>query len=261
MARGVGLVAAGGVGVALGAAIGMVAALRRDRPMHAVGRTHHAVVHRTADAESSGVAWLDRPGERTGLVRFSRGAGLPPWAPDVQGLALRLAEPDGGHTDVLLSSTGLTGLARYTLLPRRSPLGGPASTLMPFRGPHGPVVLAARPLAPDDTSRAARRTARRAIRRSVRRDAAPALAGTRWTLLWSGASGPWRPFAVLTVGADAGPGADHRTRFDPIGATPPGLPPYRWAAALRDPAYRAARHLGRPGRSRGRPGESRTGLG
>ena len=52
-------------------------------------------------------------------------------------------------------------------------------------------------------------------------------------------------FAELVVGPDAGPVVDRDTRFDPLGATPPDLPPYRWAAALRSPAYRLARRLGR----------------
>ena len=48
------------------------------------------------------------------------------------------------------------------------------------------------------------------------------------------------------VGEDAGPVVDSGTRFDPVGAAPPGLPSYRWAAALRAPAYRLSQLLGRP---------------
>src|SRR5215203_5664077 len=125
--------------------------------MHAVGRTHHAVVRSLGG--SSGVPWLDEPAERAGLVRFSRGAGLPSWAPDVQGLALRL--PDGDRrTDVLFSSGGLRGVGRFLLTARRSPLGGPLTTLMPFRGPRGPVVLAAEPREQTTGSRTSRRVRR-----------------------------------------------------------------------------------------------------
>ena len=236
--RWAGLAASGVAGMLLGAGIGLVAALRHDRPMHATGRTHHAVLHRSQVGEPSGVPWLDTPREQAGLVRFSRGAGLPAWAPDVQGVALRLEEPHG-RTDVLLSSSGLRGPARFGLVPRRSPFGGPACTLMPFRGPAGPLLLAVQPLIP-----AAGTTAERSTRR---RDASAALTGSQWTLMWSGLTGPWRPFAVLSVGADAGEAVDHATRFHPVGSTPPGLPTYRWAAALRAPAYRLARALGRPG--------------
>src|SRR3712207_8796467 len=37
-----------------------------------------------------GAALLDQPGEHEGVVRLSRGAGLPEPLPDVEGLALRL---------------------------------------------------------------------------------------------------------------------------------------------------------------------------
>ncbi|WP_298457154.1 hypothetical protein [uncultured Cellulomonas sp.] len=237
-ARLAGLAAAAAGGVVLGTGIAAVSALRQDRPMHAVGRTYHAVVRWSGTGEPSGVPWLDAPRERPALVRFSRGAGLPAWAPDVQGVAVRVVEDDGGRTDVLLSSTGLRGAARYGLVPRRSPFSGPSSTLMPFRGPRGPLVLAVQPAAASARPLPAGS--------SGRRDAATALPGSSWTLLWSGTTGPWRPFAVLDVLTDAGSDTDRGTRFHPIGASPPGLPSYRWAAALRAPAYRAARLLGRP---------------
>lgn len=235
-----GLAAAGVLGAAVGTGIGVVALLRRDRPLHAVGRTSHARVEPVLAAEPSGVLWIDTLGPRDVLVRFSRGAGLPPWAPDVQGVAVRLPEPRG-HTDLLFGSTGMRGPGRFVLVPRRSPLAGPASSLMPFRGPDGPLLLAVEPL-PTPAAAVA-----------VAAGAAPAgarsLTGTRWRLLWSGASGPWSAFAELVVGPDAGPDVDRATRFDPLGATPPDLPPYRWAAALRSPAYRLARLVGRRSRT------------
>lgn len=262
LARGAGLVAAVGVGAGAGAVIALVAALRHDRPLHAVGRTYHARLEHLpaprsapaaadheatpeATSDASGVPWIDDGRGLDGLVRFSRGAGLPRSLPDVQGLALRLDAPHG-CTDLLLASSGLRGPARFALVPRRSPLAGPATTLMPFHAARGPVVLAAEPLVtdrtpwppgdPDDAP-------------AHRPDGAPAhdpLVGSRWRLLWSGAAGPWRPFAELTVGEDAGPAVDRGTRFDPVTSTPPGLPSYRWARLVRVPAYRLAQLLGRP---------------
>jgi hypothetical protein len=226
-----GLLAAAALGgVSVGVATGTLAVLRHGRPMHAAGRTYHARLERTGSAaDPSGVAWIDDAREQSGLVRFSRGAGLPDRYPDVQGMAIRLDEP-GGHTDLLLSSAGLRGPARFALVPRRSPLG-PSCTLMPFRAPGGPLLIAAEPVPGDG---------------SGTRDPDPDLTGTRWRLLWSGLTGPWRPFAVLTVGPSAGPTVDRGTRFHPVRATPPGLPSYRWARLLRTPAYRAAQLLGRP---------------
>ncbi len=287
VAAGLGL--AGAVGVALGVGVGIVAALRRDRPMHTVGETHHAVLHRADGGVPCGVPWLDDPGEQAGLVRFSRGAGLPTWAPDLQGMALRLHEP-GGHSDVLLTSAGMRGITRFLLVPRRSPFDGPMTTLMPFRGPHGPVVIAAEPMdSPGTTGRRGRAASRSAGGHDDRfGDGHPdghggghgdghsgdghsdghsgdgrggghsgdghgdrlgagrhVLTGSRWVMHWSGLTGPWHPYGVLSVGPAAGPEVDRATRFQPVEATPPGLPPYRWAALLRRPAYGAARRLGR----------------
>jgi hypothetical protein len=105
---------------------------------------------------------------------------------------------------------------------------------MPFRAPGGPLLIAAEPVGADLRAPGGRR------------DPEPDLTGTRWRLLWSGLTGPWHEFAVLTVGEDAGAAVDRGTRFHPVRATPPGLPSYRWALALRTPAYRAAQLLGRP---------------
>ena len=241
-ARRLGLVAALAGGLVLGTGTGLVALARRDRAMHTVGRTYRATVEPVASAEASGALWVDTLGPREALVRFSRGVGLPPWAPDVQGIAVRLPERRS-HTDLLFSSTGLRGPGRFVLVPRRSVLAGPASTLMPFRGPDGPLVLAVEPAEEDRT-----RTPTQA-EGAVPADA-PSPSGTRWRLLWSGVTGAWHPFAELVVGDDAGPLVERGTRFDPLGASPPGLPSYRWAAALRRPAYRLSQLLGR-GRPRG----------
>jgi hypothetical protein len=238
------LAAAALAGVGLGVATGTVAALRHDRPMHALGRTYHARLERTGSpGQPSGVAWIDERRDQTGLVRFSRGAGLPDRFPDVHGVAIRVEEP-GGYSDLLLSSSGLRGLARFALVPRRSPLGGPSGSLMPFRAPHGPLLIAAEPVAADarDAGRAA--AGSRDVARRPGQAVEADLTGTRWRLLWSGLTGPWQPFAVLIVGEDAGPTVDSGTRFHPVSATPPGLPSYRWAAVLRSPAYRAAQLLG-----------------
>ena len=60
----------------------------------------------------------------------------------------------------------------------------------------------------------------------------------------AGVAGRWRPFGWLVVGGvpEYPPPArpDPPLRFDPTNA-PPGLATYPWVAALRDPAYAAAR--------------------
>jgi hypothetical protein len=115
---------------------------------------------------------------------------------------------------------------------------------MPFRTPGGPVLIAAEPVRDDGPHAGGRGAGARAG--VGRRDPDPDLTGTRWRLLWSGLTGPWREFALLTVGADAGRTVDRGTRFHPVRATPPGMPSYAWARAVRAPAYGAAQLLGRP---------------
>ena len=53
----------------------------------------------------------------------------------------------------------------------------------------------------------------------------------------------WSPVGVIEVGAEI-PGAS--PRFDPLVRRLEGTTPPTWVSALREPAYRWARRLGRP---------------
>ncbi|RII96204.1 hypothetical protein DZF97_17980, partial [Clavibacter nebraskensis] len=64
-----------------------------------------------------------------------------PALPDVLGLALRIPGDDGATVDVLLASTGLSPVGRFLLAPRRAFSGARLTTLMPYRGSAGPVLL------------------------------------------------------------------------------------------------------------------------
>ena len=63
--------------------------------------------------------------------------------PHIFGLALRVPTPGGAHGDLLLASTGLGRLTRFTLTVSRSPRRRPLTTLLPYRTPSGPVLIAA----------------------------------------------------------------------------------------------------------------------
>jgi hypothetical protein len=154
------------------------------------------------------------------LVRVSRSVGAPPPLPDVHGLAFRW-EAAGRTNDVLLSSAGTGRLTRFLLSFRRAPWSGSFSSVMPFRTPDGPVVLAARPAHPT--------RARRAGDVDV-------------VLLSAGPTGPWHRWGRLTASVED----PTDVRFDPVLHSPAGLGTYRWAAVLRRPAYRAARAGRRP---------------
>lgn len=220
-----------GAGAAVGLAFGLLARLRRGRPIHARGVVLTARLRRDGTGRS-GVPWVDGAGDDDVLVRLSRSVGLPGGWPDVHGLAVR-AERAGW--DLLLSTTFTAPGLRHVLRPGLRPDRGTYGSLVPFRGPHGPVLLAAQPPP------------------GRRLPADPAALGedltlepATLTLAWSDLRRAWQPFGTLEVGtrvdlaAGHADGPDLPVRFDPR-RSPPGLETYRWVALLRGPAYAAAR--------------------
>ncbi|TLM74585.1 hypothetical protein FDW81_05060 [Pseudarthrobacter sp. NamB4] len=133
----------------------LVKLARPDRPIHPDGLGLSGELVRTGSGhEPSGVDWLDAPGLDTVQARFSRSAGLPQSLPDVLGLALRLTPNPGssssGHAatgspaDILFSSTGWRVPGRFLLQPKLDVASATLTTLMPYRGPKGPVLLGVR---------------------------------------------------------------------------------------------------------------------
>jgi len=222
---------------------------------------------------ASGVTWLDDAGTRQVRGRFSRSVGLPESLPDILGLALRTsgtlrtsvsligsgssgasaAGGDGGPDDfgdkadvgdVLFASTGWGVPARFMLVPKLDVGTARFTTLMPYRGSNGPVLLGLRTL-----SLPARATGRADTGGNFRES----LATGDWTLALSYATpaGRWVQAGVLhlraavpaspdTAGADTA-GADTAIRFDPLKHPLPGMGTYAWTRRLRERSYRAAR--------------------
>ncbi|WP_127130141.1 hypothetical protein [Georgenia sp. SYP-B2076] len=212
-----GAAVAAGAGAALGALFAAVALARRSRPLHprgAVASARMELFGGVPDLGSLGVS-----GHRDVLARFSRAVGLPAALPDIQGLALRW-QGLGGPNDVLLASTGTGPWSRYVLSARRSPLGGAFTSLMPFAGPNGPVLLAAEPTGEPRTL----------------------------AMRWATPQGPWQPFGTLVWRAE--PATDSAVRFDPVDHCPDGLGTYPWTARLRRYPYRWSRRAW-PGPSTG----------
>jgi hypothetical protein len=207
------------LGQGLGAVTRTASLLRRsDKPLHPAGSVSPAVLHRLGGGRS-GVAWLDRPGEDEVLVRQSRSVGLPRWAPDVFGLAVRVPTGAGRHGDLLFSNTGLGPLSRFLLVPTRSLTARAMGTLLPYRSSLGPLLLSA-----------------------VHHDS------TTVALSWARGTGPWCRFATLTLAEAPSGESDAPVCFDPVRNTVPGLENYDWVRRLREPSYAAAR------RSRGLSG-------
>ena len=190
-------------------AVALGATRDRTKPLHPDGQLRRATITRMGGGARSGVPWLDEPGRDEALVRLSRGVGLPGPLPDVQGLAIRI-DHAGGPADVLLASTGLGRLTRFVLTPTWKPTGRPLTSLLPYRSPRGPLLLAAVP------------------------GSMPS-----YDLRWAGPVGPWVSFGTLELGEPLGD--DTRLSFDPVLNVVPGLAHYGWVTRLREPAYWAAR--------------------
>lgn len=195
-------------GQVLGALVGIVAGLRDvPKPLHPRGRYFRATITHFGTVGWSGVDWLDGPGVDRAIVRHSAAIGIPFGLPDVQGIAVQLDAADGGH--LLFATTGLGRLTRFLLSGSAGIDRRPYTTLLPYRAPTGPILLALEPQA-DRT----------------------------FTLLWSRGAGSWHAFGSLVL---EGPYAGPPISFDPMRRTVPGLIPYEWVKALREPAYRVAR--------------------
>lgn len=219
---------AGLAGDALGGAAELVARVRRAKPLHPLGVVVPGVLVRDGRG-ASGVPWLDGVGQTAVLVRVSRAGGLPPGWPDVHGVSVRIPQESAGGADLLLATTGRAPVLRHVLAPHRTVGAGTYTTLMPFRGPHGPTLLAALPEA-----------GRRLPGHPAALAAELATEPWRLTLAWAGLAGRWRPFGSLLVGGVGTTAHDPPVRFDPT-RTLLDLPAYGWLARLRDPAYVAAR--------------------
>jgi hypothetical protein len=83
-------------------------------------------------------------GTRRGIVRLSRGIGLPDALPDLLGLAIRIDDVagTGAHQDLLLVSSSAAFPLRHLLVPARHFARPTYSSLARFRAPDGAVVTA-----------------------------------------------------------------------------------------------------------------------
>ena len=231
----------GSAGQAFAALFRLLKIARPDRPIHPQGLGLTGTLDRTGNpAGASGIDWLDSPGTDQVVARFSRSLGLPQALPDILGLALRVS-PSGdasvgpgslgsgsdgsGAADVLFASTGWGLPGRFLLVPRLDVAGATMTTLMPYRGRRGPVLLGLR----------------------TRSLPAGSLASGEWVLglHWATPGGAWRECGELRLHAGPNPG-DIPLRFDPLANQPAGAEAYGWTRRLRKPSYRAARQPAPP---------------
>ncbi len=219
----------GAAGLVFAAGFKALKVLRPDRPIHPVGVALTGTIERHPGAGKSGIAWADTAGSDAVTARLSRSIGTPPGWPDILGLALRIST-DAGPADVLLASTGMSRPGRFALTAHRHASNSKLTSLMPYKGSAGPVLLAA---LPEKTGKYLPATPE-AFRRVLD-------TGT-WTLglYHARPAGPWTRFGTLALTLDPG-AADLPTRFDPLEHSLPGADTYGWTSRLRKPSYEAAR--------------------
>jgi hypothetical protein len=218
-----------GAGLAFAAAFKALKVLRPDRPIHPAGVALAGTIEKHPGQAGSGILWIDSVGTAAVSARLSRSLGTPPGWPDVLGLALRITT-ETGPADVLLASTGMSRPGRLLLTVHRHASSSKLTSLMPYKGFRGPVLLAARPETGGKTLPAALTTFRQALAAGI------------WTLglYYARPAGRWTRFGTLALTLDP-ENADLGTRFDPLRNTLPGAGTYGWARRLREPSYEAAR--------------------
>ncbi|RNE62414.1 hypothetical protein EEJ31_08245 [Cryobacterium tepidiphilum] len=162
------------------------------------------------------------------MVRYSRSIGVPAPLPDVLGLAIRTSTP-GEPADILLASTGRGVPTRFLLVPHTAAGSAWFSTILPYRGSRGPVLIAARTMGPRHLP-------------SGRAELARAVSLEPWTLqlLHATPGGLWHPFATLTLRRTRDMPLDTGLRFDPILRPLQGSTLYPWTRRLREPSYARA---------------------
>ncbi|GAA4284502.1 hypothetical protein GCM10022261_20330 [Brevibacterium daeguense] len=236
---------AGTAGLALGAALGALGAIRRNRPVHSVGSVVPGTL--VVDAPgSTGSPLFDTAGEAPVTARLSRSASWPIQLPDVMGVALRVQGGGrrGGPADLLFASTGTGVLTRYVLQLHSRVTEGPLTTMLPLAGPEGNIVFRLDPDGANDP------------------DASHEHGAKHFRLSYSRNSGPWEPLGEVVLSADGGAGEasieptqrsddpagpdDPHLRFRPVAQTPAGLVTPPWLRAARAPAYGIARLVWRP---------------
>jgi hypothetical protein len=213
--------------------------VRRHRPIHSRGLRLDGEVVVHAHGLTSGVSWMDQPGTNAATARISRSVGTPDGLPDVVGLALRFHHDDGNasgtvpstFSDVLLSSTGWAVPGRFLLVPHLGVSSAPLTTMMPYRGEAGPVLLGARTLSPAGLPASLRGFSR-------------ALGAGPWHLglFFARPLGGWQRFGTLTLRLS--PEAEEKDlRFDAVLHPLAGARTYEWARKVREPSYALSRRL------------------
>ncbi len=209
---------------------GGLAGLLRGRPLHPAGVAFAAtfVVEEPTLPE---LALFARPGRYDAAIRFSRGFGLPEPLPEILSVAVKVRDAygPGGDQDFLLTASGDRPGLRHTFAWGRSHLAHSYSSVIPFSAAGSSVVFGAVPQAGPIAGE-------RDLPELVRRAEQDALA---LTLRVATLTGPWRPLALIEVGAQLSAAEEEGLTFN-SDTTGGGIAATGWVNRLRGAAYDAS---------------------
>ena len=216
--------------VPVSAAIGALGAVRRARAFHPLG----VALTGTWSAADDLLPPLSPARPWPVVVRISKGVGVPGRLPDVLGLAVRIVDlyGSGEHQDLLLSTSGTSGLARHLLRPTSDHGRATYSSLLPYETPLGPGPLWARARLADGAVTA----------HSLDEAADRLLAGDLTFLVGLSAGGRERLLGEVHLHERLEGELADALRFDPQNAGP-SLCPTGAIQQLRERAYRASQRF------------------
>jgi len=206
------------------AGVRLASRLRGERAIHARGRAFTGSVTLPGGA-GTGAPLLDTAGTYEAVVRFSRSAGLPPWLPDVYGLAVRLvdAHGPGRHQDLLLDTTSPAPLLRRVPWPRWDATSAVYGSLLPYEVGGRRLLVGAVPV----------------VGTPPARSLAALPDEVELALLLATAHGPWREVGRVRTSGELPTPEGRLTRFTPA-MTGGGLRPAGPFQAWRDRSYPAS---------------------
>jgi hypothetical protein len=232
-------------GVAIGAVLAAVSAIRRAKAVHPRGESFLATLSVPAAAGAPPEArLLHTPGEHRAVVRFSRSLGLPRPLPDLLGMSIRVPDAygPGRHQDLLLVTSGRRPLLHHVFLPAADMQQRPYTSALPYRIGRRLFVVGALP-----DSRSPRPAGADEF---ARLRAAAATGALRFRIALAPLGGPFRAVAELRVGG-ALPPALEGLRYDPWN-TGGGLDPAGVLNEMRRYAYPMSQWTWRRARRDGR---------
>jgi hypothetical protein len=217
-------------GVATGAVLAAVSALRRAKPVHPHGESFLATFSVAPEPSAPSAArLLSMPGEHRAVARFSRSLGLPRPLPDLLGMSIRVLDAygRGSHQDLLLVTAGHHPLLHHVFLPAVDTQQRPYTSALPYRIGGRLFVVGAlpdprspRPAGEDEFAR---------LR------AAAATGELRFRIALAPVGRRFRPVAELRIGAPL-PGTLEGLRYSPWN-TGGGLQPAGVLNQMRRYAY------------------------